>query len=62
MPAIVVTTIAMMTTIRKFMWMPGRFEAGSPTSSENPSPPPALVKKPDMNQPAVSAPNAKKAT
>ena len=38
--------------------MPGRFEAGSPTKKDQPSPPPALTKKPDMNQPEVSAPSA----
>ena len=62
MPAIVVMTIAMMITMRKLKWMPGSVEAGSPTNREKPSPPPALEKKPDMNQPAVSAPSAKNAT
>ena len=49
---------AMISTNRKLKWIPGRFEAGSPTSSEKPSPPLALTKKPDMNQPEVSAPSA----
>ncbi len=62
MPAIVVMTIAIRITMRKLKWMPGRVEAGSPTSREKPSPPPALEKNPDMNHPAVSAPSAKKAT
>ncbi len=62
MPAIVVITTAIRITIRKLTWMPGRFAAGSETRTWMPSPPPAPEKKPDMNQPAVSAPSAKKAT
>jgi hypothetical protein len=63
MPAIAQTRTAITTTMRKLKWMPIRLDVNSETAKWIPSPPfPAFVKKSDMNQPAVSAPSAKKAT
>ena len=62
MPAIVVKTIAITSTSRKFTWIPARLTALPPTRMWMPSSLLTYAKWPDANQPTVNAPIAKNAT